>query len=141
VRFILLSSLRSQLDTFRHPSARPLMCVSLDSSTCNLNKHVQKCDSTEKKPVTSVAMMERFAGGYTREKLRWKLVEWVVKKNRPFAIVEDETLIEIFRMLNSKVNAPSGQTLARDLRLVHEMMLGEVIELLDVSVFWFSAAV
>jgi hypothetical protein len=77
--------------------------------------------------------MEKFAGGYTRERLRWKLLRWVVLKNRPFAIVEDEELVEILAMLNPKVNSPSGQTVGRDVCDVHEMMMQKLLHLLEVS--------
>jgi hypothetical protein len=41
-----------------------------------------------------------------------KLALWVARRHRPFTIVEDKELIDIFTDLNSKVEVPSCFTVS-----------------------------
>ena len=78
--------------------------------------------------------MEKFAGGctYLREGLRWRLLRWVVCKNRPYTIIDDEELRKVFAMLHAKVKIPCANTLAGDIKCAHGMMKEKLVELFKV---------
>ena len=78
--------------------------------------------------------MEKFAGGctYSREGLRWRLLRWVVCKNRPYTIIDDEELREVFAMLHAKAKIPCANTLAGDIKCAHGMMKEKLVELFRV---------
>lgn len=59
-----------------------------------------------------------FTSSYTPAKFRYLMAVWVARYNRPFNILEDETLIEMFTMLNSSIDEdsiPHRTTRTRDL--------------------------
>ena len=78
--------------------------------------------------------MEKFAGGctYSREGLCWCLLRWVVCKNRPYTIVNDEELREVFAMLHAKAKIPCANILAGDIKRAHGMMREKLVELFKV---------
>ena len=78
--------------------------------------------------------MEKFAAGctYLREGLHWRLLRWVVHKNRPYTIVDDEELHEVFAMLHAKAKIPCMNTLAGDIKRAHGMMKEKLVELFKV---------
>ncbi len=43
---------------------------------------------------------------------------WVIHHHRPYGIIEDDELLEIFRMLNSKAEIPSARTLSCNIQEV-----------------------
>lgn len=55
---------------------------------------------------------------YSPAVFHYLLTVWVTRGHCPFAIVEDEPLEQILRMLNSKVNIPSATTLSCDVKEV-----------------------
>ncbi|EAU89851.2 hypothetical protein CC1G_07003 [Coprinopsis cinerea okayama7 len=86
-----------------------------DESTGNLKRHVDKCvpaDSSE------VQAMATFTAGHKFNKLRHRvlLAIWVAKQRRPFSIVEDPELLQIFKELNTLVETPSRNMVSRDVR-------------------------
>jgi len=100
------------METTNHPSKR-IMCHEIDSSTLNLNKHIQCCDPGGGQVVH---VMSQFMRGctYTLDGFHLGLVKWVISKCQPFAVVEDEELQDLFWMLHAKVDIPSWITLAKD---------------------------
>ena len=70
---------------------------------------------------------------YTPEKLRMKVAIWVSRRNRPFAIIEDPELLEIFCDLNSKVETPSRQTVSRDIKQMFDISQKQVAKMLQVG--------
>jgi len=78
--------------------------------------------------------MEKFAAGctYSREGLHWRLLRWVVRKNRPYTIVDNEALREVFAMLHGKVKISCVNVLAGDIKQVHGMMKEKIVELFKV---------
>ena len=88
-----------------------------DASTGNLRKHIAYCQPSSKE----FQIMEKFAGGctYSREGLHWRLLHWVVRKNRPYTIVNDEELREVFAMLHANLKIPCVNTLAGDIKCAH----------------------
>ena len=69
---------------------------------------------------------------YTPHQLRMKLALWVARQHRPFAIVENEELVDIFKDLNSKVIVPSRSTVSRDVKEIFEICRKEVAAILKV---------
>ena len=61
-----------------------------------------------------------------------KIALWVAWRHRPFAIVEDDELIEMFMDLNNKVEVPSQFTVSRDVKEIFELSWKKVAEILKV---------
>jgi hypothetical protein len=93
----------------RSPSIKVTQ-VQHDDSTSNLVHHAKACDggmfALGSGPITAFAQ----GSTYTPHKFRMKLALWVARCHRPFAIVEDNELIDIFMDLNNKVEVPSCVT-------------------------------
>src|SRR5882762_5503026 len=83
-----------------------------DDSTSNLVRHVKACDGGM--IGTGSGSITVFAQGstYTPQKFCMKLAIWVACHHRPFAIIEDDELRDIFTDLNSKVEVPSRFTVS-----------------------------
>ncbi len=96
--------------------------------TSNLLNHVTKCAPAKKGTV------EQYIPGakYTKALFRFKLLCWIVRRHRPYAIVEDEELRDIFRMLYEMVEVPSARSISRDVIEVFEMSKRNVIRMLEV---------
>ena len=68
-----------------------------------------------------------------------KLALWVSNRHRPFTIVEDTELLEIFMDLNPNCETGSRHTLSRDVKEIFSLSRGEVGTMLQVcSVFSFA---
>ena len=68
----------------------------------------------------------------TTARLRFLLTKWISCHFRPFAIVEDPEIIEIFQMLHAHVQIPSAKTVSRDVKEVYVMSQINVKKLLKV---------
>jgi hypothetical protein len=123
-------SVRSHLD-YRNPSI-VVTRVRHDESTSNLVRHADRCTPGATTPTTSISS---FAHGstYSYPKFRVKLALWVARRHRPFAIVEDDELIDIFMDLNNKVEVPSRITVSRDVREIFQISRVKVAGILQVS--------
>jgi hypothetical protein len=85
--------------------------------------------------------MQRYAQGskYTPAKHRMKLALWIARRNRPFVIVEDPELVDIFLDLNSQCVTPSNSTVSWDIKEIFNISRKKVAEILQVCVtFHFS---
>jgi len=102
-----------------------------DESTSNLNRHVKSCDQKATPPGQAIT---DFAHGSTYNKAEfWYLVSlWVTQCHRPFAIVEDPPLLQIFRMLYAKVDVPSATTVSRDVKEIFQLSKVNVGKVLQV---------
>jgi hypothetical protein len=105
-----------------------------DDSTSNLMCHVHLCEC---KPPAGSGTITSFAHGstYTPQKHRMKLALWVARRHRPFSIVEDPELVEIFTDLNNKVITPSRHTVSRDVKEIFLISRERVSEILKVCSF------
>ncbi|KAJ7584012.1 hypothetical protein C8J56DRAFT_719726, partial [Mycena floridula] len=45
--------------------------------------------------------------------------KWIAKRSRPYAIIKDPELLEMFKMLYAKVDVVSPQTVSRDIIEMH----------------------
>lgn len=99
------------------PSASPLIRARGDDTTSNLVRHVQKCDKNST-PKAGQNVITEYAHGsiYTKGKMPYKLGIWVVRRHRPFAIIQDPELLDIFCMLNSSVEVPHPTTISHDVQ-------------------------
>jgi hypothetical protein len=61
-----------------------------------------------------------------------KLALWMARRHRPFTIVEDDELINIFTDLNNKVEVPSHITVSRDVQEIFKMSRVKVSDILKV---------
>jgi predicted oxidoreductase len=61
-----------------------------------------------------------------------KIAIWVARRHRPFAIIEDDELVDIFKDLNNKVEVPSRFTVSRDVKEIFEMSRKQVAAILKV---------
>lgn len=66
--------------------------------------------------------------------MRFLLIQWVARRHRPYAIVEDPELKEIFLMLYAMAEIPSARTISRDVIKVFGMSRLNVISMLKVRV-------
>ncbi len=104
------------------------MCT--DPSTTNPNKHVDKCDP----PVaTSNHSIAQFVAGstYNKAEFRYLTSVWIARCQQPFAIVKDELLLDMLKMLYAKVEVPSGSTVSRDIKEIWAISKTEVASFLQ----------
>ncbi|KZT31640.1 hypothetical protein SISSUDRAFT_1067593 [Sistotremastrum suecicum HHB10207 ss-3] len=96
-----------------------------DSATSNLKKHVESCQQA-----AQLASMTKFLAGssYTREKLRWRILVWIIRNNLPFAIVESSEFRDIIFLFNPHADIESRTTLVRDIELLFELAQQRLIE-------------
>src|SRR6266481_37095 len=101
-----------------------------DTSTGNLCKHIAFCVPQSNKS----KIMKKFAMGctYSCKGFHWLVMHWVVCKNRPYTIIDDEEVCDIFRMLQVNINILCMNTLAGDIKLTHSMMRDKLIKLFEV---------
>ena len=71
----------------------------------NLNCHVKQCDPDD---TPSSQQMAAFSNSttYAPARFRFILAMWCARRHRPFKIVQDDELVEIFQMLYSLVDIP-----------------------------------
>ena len=112
-----------------HPS-QEITRVRHDESTSNLNRHVQHC-SPANSAESRAMMVYAHSSSYNPAKHRLKIALWVARRNRPFAIVEDTELLEIFHDLNAACETPGRRTVARNIQevlLVSRKRLGKILQ-------------
>ena len=71
-----------------------------------------------------------------------KLALWVARHHRPFVIVKDDELVEIFMDLNNKVEVPSQFTVSRDVKeifLMSRVKVSEILKVCDVILLGISS--
>jgi ribosomal protein S26 len=64
-----------------------------------------------------------------------KIALWVARRHRPFAIVEDDELLDIFKDLNNKIEVPSRFTVSRDVKEIFCISRKQVAGILKVRSF------
>ncbi|KAF8592213.1 hypothetical protein K439DRAFT_1324837 [Ramaria rubella] len=91
----------------------------MEDSTSNLVSHKEWCAPSHEAGQNSI---KSFAHGstYSTGRLQHLLVLWVACRHRPYAIVQDAKLLEIFKMLFEPAQIPSPCTLSQD---IQEMVL------------------
>ena len=108
-----------------------------DDSTSNLVHHIKACNGGM--IGTSSGFITTFAQGsiYTPQKFHMKLTIWVVHHHKPFAIVKDDELIDIFMDLNNKVQVPSCFTVSQDVKEIFNISQGQIAAIIEVHALIF----
>lgn len=109
---LILTFVRADLPT--SDSSRRIKRRRLDETTSNLLRHVNTCT-----PPTSPLPSTPFSS-FTIGRFRYLVAAWAARRARPFVIIEDEELREIFLMLYSATELHSHQTVARDISDMYE---------------------
>ena len=65
--------------------------------------------------------------------MRYLLAKWISRRFRPFVIIEDPELIEIFQMLFARVQIPRADTISHDVREIFAISQNSVKKLLQVG--------
>jgi hypothetical protein len=81
--------------------------------------------------------MTTYAQGskYNEATHRMKIALWVARRNRPFSIVEDEELLDIFKDLNSNCITPLRKTVAQDIREIFTISRQNIGKILRVCLY------
>ncbi|KZS86491.1 hypothetical protein SISNIDRAFT_420845, partial [Sistotremastrum niveocremeum HHB9708] len=105
-----------------------------DTATSNLGKHVLSCNEA-----AQLANMAKFLAGstYTREKLRWLILVWIVRNNLPFSIVDTEQFRAIILLFNPQADIPSHTTITNDIEILFAMAQKRLIKKFAVRIFFF----
>jgi hypothetical protein len=79
--------------------------------------------------------MATFATGskYNAATHRMKIALWIARRKRPFSIVQDPELLDIFHDLNPNCVSPSRYTVSRDIQEILVLSRTKVGEILRVS--------
>jgi hypothetical protein len=70
---------------------------------------------------------------YSDSVLRQLLIKWIIKKDQPFTVVENEEFCEIVSYLRPNASLPSPTTVKRDILRLYEIQKQMVINLLQRS--------
>ena len=99
-----------------------------DDGTSNLKRHVERCEGLTASAEASV--LTQFASGcnYKPARHRARLVIWIARRRRPFAIVADQELLDIFADLHAPCKTPSQSTISRDIKDAHALVRATVIK-------------
>lgn len=65
---------------------------------------------------------------YNPTKHRVKIALWIATRRRPFLLVEDDELLDIFHDLNSACVTPNRQMVSKDIREMHGRVEETLIE-------------
>ncbi|KAF6763424.1 hypothetical protein DFP72DRAFT_786360, partial [Ephemerocybe angulata] len=105
-----------------------------DESTSNLNRHVQRC--TPPVDPAQVKAMYKYAHGVTYDPVvhRVKSVLWIVRRRRPFSILEDPELRDIFGDLNPDAIDISRSMVSRDVKEIHALSQVFIADMLKVCI-------
>lgn len=96
------------------------------SSGSNLYNHVKGCDLKQLRDQGQPKIDAKIPQHFRKGIFRYKLLNWVTRRHRPDAIVEDPELIDIFTYLNPAAQPPSRQSLRRDIDVAFKMTCDEL---------------
>ncbi|KAF8496361.1 hypothetical protein JB92DRAFT_2746923 [Gautieria morchelliformis] len=96
-----------------------------DESTSNLQRHVNECSPVKS---SETHVLAAYANGttYSSARMCFLLAKWCAHNHRPCAIIEDEELIQIFKMLYGRVDILSRMTLSQDIHEVFDFLKAHV---------------
>ena len=117
----------------RNPS-QSLVHGWFEDSTKNLLDHACKCDPANT-PQLQQLMAFMSSSTYSTAQFQYLLAMWCVRHHRPFNIVKDNELNEIFHMLYVHAEVPHPITVSRDIMDIFRVCKKNVVDVLQV---WFS---
>ncbi len=97
----------------------------MDSSTSNINGHIDPCDTDVTEGQASIANFSR-GSTYNKAHFRYLTTQWVSTCFCLFAIIEDAPLVAMFKMLYAQVEVPSADTASRDVKETFRIAQGAV---------------
>ncbi|TEB21273.1 hypothetical protein FA13DRAFT_1717095 [Coprinellus micaceus] len=102
-----------------------------DEATSNLNHHVKACALA---PSSQTQVLAQYVQGHSYSYARHHvgLVLWCAHCGRPFSIVEDGELIDLFKQAFAGVQMPSHVTVLRDMKEIHTMTKAHLQEMLRI---------
>lgn len=106
------------------------------SSGSNQLAHQKSCDKAwdkkegAKKP-KQTKLTDNIPRKFRKGKFRLKLLKWVTRMHRPFSIIEDADLLDVFIYLNPQAQPPSRHTLRRDIHHAYKLTRAEVRSMLE----------
>lgn len=123
------------INPYSHPSI-VITRARHDESTSNLVRHVKSCEPASS---TQTQALAAYASGsqYNEAKHRMKCALWIARRARPFSIVEDPELLDIFSDLNAGCVTPKRKTISRDIKEIWELSHKELATLLQVGHLFF----
>lgn len=103
-----------------------------ETSTGNLGRHIKDCDPQNTAPTQQITA---FASGttYSSPWFWFLLSMWCARRHRPFKIVADPKLVEIFQMLYHRAKVPHPVTVSRDVKEIFRLSKENVANILQVS--------
>lgn len=119
--------------SIRHPSIG-IHRAQHDKISSNLQRHAQACtpaNTDESRAMWNYAHSSQ----YNQERHRMKIALWIARRNRPFSIVKDEELLDIFYDLNSACITPKRRTVSRNIQqifLLSREKLGALLQVCNV---------
>ncbi len=122
------------LSNFLFSLSRPsiiLTRVRTEVSTSNLKNHANSCAPAKNTQTGAIKALWQ-GSMYTKAKVRMKLMFWIVRRHCPYVIIEDDELLEILLMLNSKVEILSARTLSCDIQEVFMLTKKNISDMLKV---------
>src|SRR6266481_1784622 len=135
IKFASIRSPALTIPVYSHPSCF-ITRSRADDSTSNLNKHIDACDPTTTGETEAISAYVH-GNTYSAARMRYLLAKWTTRRFRPFIIVEDPELIEIFQMLFARIQIPSANTVSSDVREIFAVAQSSVKKLLQVSCVFF----
>jgi hypothetical protein len=100
-----------------------------EDSTTNFIRHINICQ-----PGNNPALRHGPSAMYSAARLRYWIAVWCARRHRPFTIVDDSELVEIFKMLYERVEIPSRITISRDIQEMFRLSRDNVSRVLVVSI-------
>ncbi|KAF6744509.1 hypothetical protein DFP72DRAFT_742987, partial [Ephemerocybe angulata] len=102
-----------------HPSIT-LWRARHDTGTSNLQRHFRSCAPSDG---PEAAAMAAYVSGskYRKARHRFKVLMWIARRRRPYTIIADPELLEIFTDLHGPCQSPSPSTISRDMKEAHKV--------------------
>jgi hypothetical protein len=109
-----------------HPQLKSLL-FAMTTAQC----HAKSCTGITATDFGSIATFVQ-GSTYTPQKFQMKIAFWVMHRHCPFAMVEDDELVDIFMDLNNKVEVLLLFTVSQDVKEIFELSQLKVAEILKV---------
>lgn len=120
------------MNLFSRPSVS-IKRIRHDESTSNLQWHATMCTPLD---FQETRALQAYANGskYNKATHHMKIALWIACRNRPFSIIEDPELLDIFADLNSNCETPKRQTVSCNIKEIFAISCQNVGTMLKVSV-------
>lgn len=116
---MLMANLNPTTNKSRNPS-KSIVRACTDNSTHNLRNHIQGCSPEAS---ASSLLLKKYASGcsYNRAEFHVDVLIWIARRCRPYSIVEDPELRDLFQMLFQGVVIPHQRAISADTKTFFEL--------------------